>query len=191
MRLPAQLREHKASWSRAWGGSWNLHAVLSSCSETAGLLQSSSLLGVHILTQLLLRLQWPLCPGSCTGALGRYQNILLPTQRLVQMSSVKSFSDKDLLVVTALSTLLLARIRGDLCSALTLEPLSRALWIRCQIRREPALQGMEHSQMSRVQPLHSSSALGQRGRHWGHYSAPRITSHWKGLSCKGGKTVTV
>lgn len=183
MRLPAQLREHTAFWSRAWGSSWNLHAVLSSCSETAGLPQSSSLLSAYLHTASA-EVQWHLHPGSlhrCTGEVPKY-----PTQRPVQLSSTKSFSDKNLLVGVSLSNSLLARIRGDLCSALTLEQLPQLLWIRCQIRREPS--SARHETGSDEQsPTPAQLMVGQRGRHWHHSFAPRITSHCSQSSLLHGR----
>lgn len=161
------------SWSRAWGSSWNLHAVKPpQCIPSHCFCWGFS--GISTL-------------GPCTG---RYQNIPLPTQRLVQLSSTKPFSDKNLLVGVSLSSLLLARIKGDLCRALTLGQLPQVLWIRCQIRREPS--SARHETGSDEQgPTPAQLMAGQRGRHWHHSFASRISSHCKAPSCKGGKAVTI
>lgn len=116
--------------------------------------------------------------APCTGALGRYQNILLPTWRLVQVSSTKSLSDKNLLAVVSLSKLLLARIRGDWCSALTLEQLPGVLWIQCQIRREASsARHGTHAQMSKVQ--HLTAHGWSEGKALTSLLCSRITSHCK------------
>lgn len=157
MRLPAELRQHTAFRSRAWGSGWSLHAVLSSCRETSGLLQPHSLLRVQPFPVLLLRLQGHLHPGSlyrCTREAPKYPPSHLET---CTMSSTKAFSDKNMLEAVSLSDLLLAGIRGDGCSALTLEQLPRGLWIQCQIRREASsARHGTHAQRSKVQHLHSS-----------------------------------
>lgn len=162
------------SWSRAWGSSWNLHALLSSCSETLGCFSptaSPECLSSHCFCWGFSGLS---TLGPCTGTPERYQNIPLPPGDLYSWAA-QSFSDKNLQ---------LARIRGDLCSALTLEQLPQVLWIRCQLCKAGTCSDEQG-------PAPAQLMVGQRGRHWHHDFAPRITSHCRDPSCQEGKTVTV